>query len=273
LQAALALGVDLLVPRVALVIDATDYIQTSKPISLGRSKANMRMRVRVHPILECLQSYFSSQRHVLYPYRGRGEIAVLVPTEWNADPQQMKGASPDGASYPGHPDFAALKQLSQNLVTRLESEVGAKVSIGIGKYFHCVEGLEWSHHSARFALRFGEDLHKRDNVYCLDDMLITAFLHSCDNRSKAELSRYMICPLESDPALLQTLEVFLEDDCCLSAAALHLRMHRNTLSYRLDKIAALTSLDPRRFEQAVQLRLALDFYKSRVSLVDMDSDA
>ena len=36
-----------------------------------------------------------------------------------------------------------------------------------------------------------------------------------------------------------------------------LSIHRNTLSYRLDKIASLTGLDPRRFDDAVQIRLAV----------------
>ena len=42
-----------------------------------------------------------------------------------------------------------------------------------------------------------------------------------------------------------------------SLAATELSIHRNTLSYRLDKIASLTGLDPRRFDDAVQIRLAL----------------
>ena len=41
------------------------------------------------------------------------------------------------------------------------------------------------------------------------------------------------------------------------AAARALGIHRNTLSYRLDKIASLTGLDARRFDAAVQIRLAL----------------
>ncbi|MCY7322639.1 MAG: helix-turn-helix domain-containing protein, partial [Phormidesmis sp. CAN_BIN36] len=34
-------------------------------------------------------------------------------------------------------------------------------------------------------------------------------------------------------------------------------IHRNTLSYRLDKITSLTGLNPRQFDDAVQIRLAL----------------
>ena len=64
-------------------------------------------------------------------------------------------------------------------------------------------------------------------------------------------------PLEGEPDLLQTLKVFLDQDCVSSQAAERLAVHRNTLAYRLDKIQALTGLDLHRFDEAVQLRLAL----------------
>jgi carbohydrate diacid regulator len=34
-------------------------------------------------------------------------------------------------------------------------------------------------------------------------------------------------------------------------------VHRNTVRFRLEKIALLTGLDPRHFDDAVQIRLAL----------------
>ena len=57
--------------------------------------------------------------------------------------------------------------------------------------------------------------------------------------------------------LVETLEIFFEQDCCPSQTANALIIHRNTLSYRLDKITSLTGLDVREFDDAVQVRLAL----------------
>jgi carbohydrate diacid regulator len=51
--------------------------------------------------------------------------------------------------------------------------------------------------------------------------------------------------------------VFFAEDCCNAPTAGRLAIHRNTLSYRLDKITSLTGLDPRHFDHAVQIRLAL----------------
>ena len=51
--------------------------------------------------------------------------------------------------------------------------------------------------------------------------------------------------------------MFFDENCCPSKTASHLAIHRNTLSYRLDKVTSLTGLDPRRFDDAIQMRLAL----------------
>jgi carbohydrate diacid regulator len=45
----------------------------------------------------------------------------------------------------------------------------------------------------------------------------------------------------------------------LAAQTLHI--HRHTLAYRLDKITRLTGLNPRQFEDAVQLYAALLLWK------------
>ncbi|HHV07106.1 MAG TPA: PucR family transcriptional regulator [Firmicutes bacterium] len=57
--------------------------------------------------------------------------------------------------------------------------------------------------------------------------------------------------------LIRTLDQFLADNMNVSRAAKHLYLHRNTLIYRLSKIQNLTGLDPRNFEEAMGLKLAL----------------
>lgn len=54
-----------------------------------------------------------------------------------------------------------------------------------------------------------------------------------------------------------TLAAFLRVDLAPSLTAKELSIHRHTLSYRLDKIAALAGLEPRRFRDAAQLHVAI----------------
>ncbi len=86
---------------------------------------------------------------------------------------------------------------------------------------------------------------------------MAAFVGVPDEQTKLDLSTYLLSPLSHAPELLQTLTVFFAQNCCPSATAKQLSVHRNTLSHRLDKITALTGLDPRRFDDGVQIRLAL----------------
>ena len=47
----------------------------------------------------------------------------------------------------------------------------------------------------------------------------------------------------------------------LNRTAEELKIHRNTLVYRLDRITETLSLDPRNFDDAVQIKLAILFTK------------
>jgi carbohydrate diacid regulator len=86
---------------------------------------------------------------------------------------------------------------------------------------------------------------------------IAAFVGVADESTKVDLAKYLLSPLDHEPELLATLDAFFVENCCPSSTAKRLSIHRNTLSYRLDKIFSLTGLDPRTFDDAVQMRLSL----------------
>jgi carbohydrate diacid regulator len=78
-----------------------------------------------------------------------------------------------------------------------------------------------------------------------------------DEATKVDLATHLLSPIAHESELLQTLESFFAHDCSPTSTAKSLSIHRNTLGYRLEKITLLTGLDPRRFDDAVQMRLAL----------------
>jgi len=85
---------------------------------------------------------------------------------------------------------------------------------------------------------------------------IAAFVGLSDEQTKSDLARHLLSPLDHETELLETLDCFFGQNCSPSSTARLLCIHRNTLSYRLDKITSLTGLDPRQFEDAMQIRLA-----------------
>jgi carbohydrate diacid regulator len=139
----------------------------------------------------------------------------------------------------------------------LRSDTRAPLSIGIGRYHSGLLGLGRSYKDARAALSLGRRFHGHNQVHCLDGLGIASFVGVSDERTKVDLARYLLSPLDHEPELLTTLDTFFAHDCCPSLTAEQLHIHRNTLGYRLDKIASLIGLDPRTFDDAVQIRLSL----------------
>lgn len=90
-------------------------------------------------------------------------------------------------------------------------------------------------------------------------MLQQLFIDSNHSEQK-DLTASVVDPLVNTGygfELIRTLDQFLADNLNVSKAAKNLYLHRNTLVYRLSKIRSLTGLDPRNFDEAMGLRLAL----------------
>ena len=58
-----------------------------------------------------------------------------------------------------------------------------------------------------------------------------------------------------DEEMVNTAEEFLENSLNVSETSRKLYLHRNTLTYRLDKIEKATGLNIRKFSDAVTFRL------------------
>lgn len=273
------LGIDLTIPRAAILIDATDYLLTSS--ALGQSEMDEAlMRQRARHIITSIVNFFHLPSATICAYVGNGEIVVLKASSardlvaWSDAPTDAPtsasaGALDDSASgaiiqHMGHgeeaPSWAglpALKRAGLALLTRLRHDTNADLCIGIGRYHPGVRGLERSYQDARAALTLGRHFHGSNQMHCLDSLGIAAFIGIPDERTKVDLARRLLGPLDHEPELIETVEAFFATGCSPSVTASHLCVHRNTLNYRLEKVASLTGLDPRRFDDAVQIRLAL----------------
>jgi carbohydrate diacid regulator len=101
-----------------------------------------------------------------------------------------------------------------------------------------------SYRDARMATSLGRRFQGQNLVHCLDGLGVAAFVGVSDERTKVDLAMHLLSPFDQEPELIESLNAFFAADCCPSTAASALRIHRNTLSYRLEKISMLTGLDP-----------------------------
>ncbi|CAA9567790.1 MAG: Sugar diacid utilization regulator SdaR [uncultured Thermomicrobiales bacterium] len=248
LRQAKLLELDLVPPRAVILIDAAGFILTPEGVEDGR---------RTQLLINSIVSFFTLPNDTICAYLGDGEVAVLKASNtrnlatWAANGLRQEGGTSSWA------DLGALRRASEALLARLRLDTGAAVSIGIGRHHPGLGGLAHSYQDARAALSLGRCIQGPNGVHGLDRLGVAAFVGLGDEATKVELAQHLLSPLDHEPELLDTLDAFFAENCCPSTAARRLAIHRNTLGYRLDKIASLSGLDPRRFDEALQIRLAL----------------
>jgi carbohydrate diacid regulator len=260
------LGIDLKPPRAVILIN-NNTLQQIQPEYI-----ELETRQQADRIIRSVVNFFHLPNDTICAYMGDGEVAVLKASDTkNLGNWANQGDVPEQCSS-SWANLMALKRAARALLTYLQEETGISINIGIGRYHPGIRGLAQSYQDARAALSLGCRFHDagggirlHDRVHCLDELGIAAFVGIGDERTKIELAAYLLSPLNHEPELLATLDTFFAEDCCPSSTAHRLSIHRNTLSYRLDKVNLLTGLDPHHFDDAVQIRLALLLRKVSIS--------
>jgi carbohydrate diacid regulator len=265
LQQAKQLGLDLATPRAVLLIDAKDYILEACPPDRG-ALDETRERRRARVVISSVVGFFHLPNDTICSYIGNGEIVVLKASNTkNLLPWAEPGMTLDD-DRSSWANLAALKQAGEALLRHLQGDISTDICIGIGRYHPGAGGIAHSYQDACAALVVGRRYDSTYGVHCLNRLGIAAFVGISDEQTKQELAAHLLSPLDHEPELLGTLQVFFAQNCCPSETARRLVIHRNTLTYRLQKVALLTGLDPRRFDEATQIHLAL-LLRSSSSLV------
>lgn len=245
------LGMDLTRPRAVILIDAADYILTFT----GNQEINDKwIWQKAQHIINSIVSFFHLPNDTICAYIGNGEVAVL---KASSTQDLVLWANSEDEFNPSWANLTALKRAGSALISRLKFDTKTPISIGIGRHHPKIQGLAKSYQDACAALSLGRRFHGKNQVHCLDELGIAAFVGISDENTKIDLAQHLLSPLEQETDLIKTLDAFFLENCCPSSTAKRLSIHRNTLSYRLEKITSLTGLDPRKFDEAMQIRLAL----------------
>jgi carbohydrate diacid regulator len=245
------LGMDLSRPRAVMLIDVASFVLAGPP----RDGPAPEHWLRAQGVIKSIVSFFSLPTEAICAYIGEGEIAVLkASSSTDLSPWARTRVDDMPASWA---NLSALKQAGEELLGRLKRDADDRTSIGIGRYHRGIRGLARSYEDARAALNIGCGLTGPGRLYCLDQLGMAALVGIRDEATKSGLARHLIGPLEVEPDLLHTLEVYFANNCSVVATSNTLYVHRNTLNYRLEKVASLTGIDPRRFDGAMLLHFAL----------------
>jgi hypothetical protein len=147
-----------------------------------------------------------------------------------------------------------LDQLCAELAGR------ATARVGVSEIFHSLDGVRAAlaeASAARSAGRPGStDVVRHDHA--LVPLLIAAAPAAARRLADAVLGRILALAERERDTLLTTLRAWLDNDGSPAAAARRLHCHRNTVGYRLHRVAELTDRDMGRPADVAQLHLALD---------------
>lgn len=139
-----------------------------------------------------------------------------------------------------------------------QHDSGIRISAAVGHYFAQPDGIALSYLTAHATLQKSPE--PRPLLQSFDAKRLPVLLSSLASGWQAALLNAPLIRLDKHDrsgTLRLTLETWFAHDLHLAPTAAALSVHRNTLDYRLQRIADLTRLDLSRLEDRVQLYIAL----------------
>lgn len=152
------------------------------------------------------------------------------------------------------------KTLSLNSLKRFFSDqaTGAGVSLAVSRSHQGAAELAEAIEEVRQARQVGQRLWPNKSTYSADEMgIYIGIMPDSSKVFRQNVALKLVKPLLQDKILLQTVEMFLQASLNVTDAARRLKIHRNTLLYRLEKVRKITSFDVTRFEDALHVKLGL----------------
>lgn len=233
-------------PRIAIMVEIDDPT-LSASIREPSSDREVRISRYKQGISRALQSFYTSSRDNLVAYLGQNSFCIL------------KDLMNDNGNLDS--SLENFKKSINTIYGILKSETKSPTTVGVGNYHPGIRGLTRSYQEAKSAIELGSQMWDRNRIYHIDDFGVVAPLLSGVDENNIYFSRELLEKLGQNQEIIQTLESFFELDMSLTRTAEALSIHRNTLVYRLDRISELLGLDPRVFDDAVQIKLAILFTK------------
>jgi carbohydrate diacid regulator len=244
-------------PQAAILIhvDGLENEVRSKHTQLSTEEQQLQLDTVTESISNRLREGFKNVQDNLITYFGDDQFVLL------------KGIGGDSLTTLNTIRFMNEKaEFTHSLLQQMN--LGHTVTLGVGQYYPDLGGLRKSYQDAKLALEVGSKVWGVGRVYHIKHVGMFITLANTSQDRKAELAHQILSPLLRDEQLFKTVQAFLACGLNLTEAAEKLHIHRNTLIYRLDKTKKLINLDPRHFDDALQIKLGLMFYQDPAAVTN-----
>jgi len=244
-------GYDILIPRVALVMDIYKFEKTAKQ-SLwtfkGLKEGEIYLQRLKNDVLKTIQGIFVDTPQEIASYTGGDRFVVLKTVNLKDSDEILR---------------RKLFRMGKRIKNTISQQMKFKVTIGIGEYHEDIRGISKSFKEATQALDVGTKLEGAGDIYHVDNLGVGKLLAEIKGESQQEFMEKTIYSTKNNKekkineTLLETLKAFFDNNLSISKTAQVIYVHRNTLLYRLRRVKEITGLDPKKFDDAIQLRMAL----------------
>lgn len=156
--------------------------------------------------------------------------------------------------------FEEQESAASTLVDMMNTEAMTRACVAYGTVAEDIKEVSSSYKEAKMSLEVGRIFYPDRLVISYKSLGIGRLIYRlpvslCDMFLE-EVFKGEIPP-EADEETLNTINQFFENNLNISETARQLYIHRNTLTYRIEKIEKLTGLDVKNFEDAVTFKIAL----------------
>jgi len=235
-------GFDPFVPRlaIALLIEGfwSDYIQGFNQIA---SEKNDMIQTRKRLIDQQLRSLFTKSVDNIVAYAGSDIFLIL---------KDVRATSVDLV-------VKLLNKEGQKLFSPMTLVKNRRVIIAVGKVSRNPSEMARTISGVFSLLSMGQKIMPESSFLTFDKIGVGALLITQNEQDKREFIEQTTAKLKGQDDLIMTLTSFLGANMNLTDTAKILKLHRNTIIYRLEKITEITGCNPRNFDDAMKLKLSL----------------
>jgi len=231
--------------KIVIIVYVPGFWQTQfkEVASTSEDERQNKLHYYKKRIYETVKNFYVEVTGVQISYFGNDTFVVLVDETQNLKGNQMVDILRKRAQ-----EFNSMIQLFDKDVER--------VVVSVGNFYRGKDGIALAYEEAKVALQLGLSIDESRSVYHVDDLGMIAILAGGNKRWQESFVRNLLTQLLSEKYLIETVEVFFDQNMSLTQTAKKLSIHRNTLLYRLSKVKKITGLDPRKFNDAIKIKLA-----------------
>lgn len=187
-----------------------------------------------------INGFFSRNNDIIIAYLGNDKFVVFKSVN-DIDEDEIK---------------KFLKKSFGSIFEPLKNYRIKNISVGYGNAYSGISGLISSYREANLSLELGLKLWGNDKSYFFGDLGLLTVLGEGNREKNVQFSKQLLNRMKNEE-LNKTLDCFFNQNLNLTETADEMGVHRNTIIYRLNKISKILGADPRVFEQAMSIKIAL----------------